>query len=153
MWEFPAWPYYRTVLSKTVNTLKYRTNKLLFSDYWIIAVTDCYAIFMILLVYVGLSKRVTVLLWAVELLNVKCLFLTFLVLISVLATAVPLSPASTFVHCVNVFSVSCLLLAIWCLHIKWNGVENRWTAPKCKRRLNERPTMRSRYCSVISNYR
>ena len=49
------------------------------------------------------DPSVTVLLWAIE-------SLTLLGLISVLAAAVPLSPASTYVHttvhCINLFCIS-----------------------------------------------
>jgi len=57
---------------------------------------------------VGFSEHVTVLLWTIELL--KVCFLTVLGLISVLAAAVPLSPASSYdhadVHGVNLLGIS-----------------------------------------------
>jgi len=58
------------VLSKTVITFKYKTNKLHFSDYccnWLLH----HSHYLYYALYVGLSKHVTVLLWAVELLNVS----------------------------------------------------------------------------------
>ena len=53
----------------------------------------------------------------------KCLFFKpFLRLISLLATAMPFSPVSTYVHatvhCVKLFCISFILLAVWCLQIQ-----------------------------------